>query len=287
MDIKYDGIGRIGVERRKFLKGLGVSAVALGGMPSAVGAQPNNPNTVFELDFSDPADAGDVGPNNAGWQVDRKDTDTWETASFDGDDRLHINIDESGPTPGFQSEQGKKYLPEKGGHWATGHNSSLHYSFYVDPDWEDDGGKRQQTGMWAVIADADSNIVAYSVLEYQDSDAATNPNEGADPGDGAQFRLFLQTGEWVNLGLPKKIQVDPEEGGWVDVKAQFLFKGGNPRVKWYVNNAFIAEDDTIDMFGDPALFLEPILNSENFGEDEDYYYDDIILKEPGKKGKGK
>lgn len=244
-------------------------------------AKPNK--TVFALDFSTGSgDADDIGVNTAGWQVDRYEPDVWEVTTFDGDGRLHINIDESGPSSGFYNEQGKKYLPEQGGHWGTGHNSTLSYSFYVDPDWEDDGGKRQQTGMWGVVGDANSNIIAYPVLEYQDSDAATNPNEGGPPGDGAQFRMFLQTGEWENLGLPRQTQIDPDEGGWVDVEFQFLFKGGNPRVKYYVNNALIGVDDTIDLYGDPALFLEPILNSENFGDDEDYYYDNIALIEPGR-----
>jgi hypothetical protein len=57
-------------------------------------------------------------------------------------------------------------------------------------------------------------------------------------------------------------------------------------VKYYVNNALVGVDDTIDLYGDPALFLEPILNSENFGEDEDYYYDDISLFAPGTPGNG-
>lgn len=268
------------IDRRTALKGIGATTLAMSGLTGVGSAKQNQ--TVFELDFSTGSgDADAVGMSTPGWQVDRYDPDAWEVATFDGDGRLHINIDESGPTPGFYSEQGKKYLPEEGGHWATGHNTTLRYRFYIDPDWEDDGGKRQQTGMWGVVGNADSDIIAYPVLEYQDSDAATNPNEGGTPGDGAQFRIFLQTGEWENLGLPRKTQIDPEEGGWVDVAVQFLFEGGNPRVKYYVNNALIGVDDTIDMFGDPELFLEPILNSENFGQDENYYYDDIALIEPG------
>jgi hypothetical protein len=269
------------IDRRTALKALGASTVALGGVTGLASAAPTK--TVFALDFATGSgDADDVGTNTAGWQVDRSAPETWDIATFDGDGRLHINIDESGPTSGFYNEQGKKYLPQTGGHWATGHNSTLRYSFYIDPDWEDDGGTRQQTGMWGVVGNANSDIVAYPVLEYQDSDAATNPNEGGPPGDGAQFRMFQQTGEWVNLGLPRQTRIDPDEGGWVDVEFRFLFDGGNPRVQYHVNNALIGVDDTIDMYGDPALFLEPILNSENYGNDEDYYYDDIALIEPGR-----
>lgn len=279
------------VRKRTFLKGIGATAATVGGLSGVVGAQPPQ-HTVFDLDFSDPADASTVGANSPGWQVDRRDVDTWEAASFDGDDRLCINIDESGPVTGFDDYQGKKYLPETGGHWDTGHNSVLSYRFYIDPAWEadsdtdgdpdtDDG---QQTGMWGVVADANENIIAYPILEYQDSDAVDSPledeNTNANPEpDGANFRVFLQNGAWYNLGIPRQTRVDPAEGGWVDVSARFIFDDDDPKVLWSVNNAVVAIDDTIGLNGDPALFREPILNSQNFGYDVTYYYDDIKLIE--------
>ncbi|WP_435345829.1 hypothetical protein [Haloarchaeobius sp. HRN-SO-5] len=288
-----------GVSRRTALKaGVLLSSVgAVGVSTLSKAAWAEDPRAaVFDLDFAvGSGDADAVGPDSAGWKVDRKAPDAWETSTLegDGDDgRLHIDIDESGTTSGFRSEQGKKYLPEEGGHWDTGHNTVLSYRFFIDPYWEDDDGKRHQTGMWGVLADANGDVVAYPVLEYQDSDSTGNPNEPEDyvneVPDGPQFRLYTQNDEWLNLGLPKKIRVDPEEGGWVDVKARFLFRG-NPRVMWFVNGALLAVDDTIDNAGDPALFREPILNSENFGEDADYYYDDIRLTVPraGEDGEGR
>lgn len=255
------------------MKGIGTAAIAVGGVSGVAAARPDTPNTVFALDFDAAADAGGVGANHAGWLVDRHAPGAWATASFDGDDRLRIDVDASGPTTGFSRYQGEKYLPEDGGHWSTGHNSTLQYRFYVDPAWESDG-VGQQTGMWCVLGDANENVVAYSILEYQDGDAT---------GDGPQFRLFTQTGEWTDLGLPRRTRVAPVDGGWVTVEARFHVAGGHPRVLWSVNDALLAVDDTIDTYGDPAVFLEPILNSRNFGAEQVYYYDDVVLSAPGRR----
>lgn len=282
--------------KRSLLQGIGASAVALTGLSSIAGAQPNNPNNVFDLDFSDPSDDDTVGSNSAGWQVDRQAPDDWSNTPFDGDDRLGINIDENAPG-GFSSYQGKKYLPEEGGHWNTGYGTVLSYSFYIDPAWEDDGNG-QETGMWGVIADDSGIIVAYPILEYQDSDASDSGN--------ARFRVysyeeFIDENDgdgddgWVDLGLPQSI--NPDEGGWVDVEMRFLrhgrhdkgsgkkLKGG--KINWHVNGSLVYEDNGLPLFaqyegyGSPTTFLEPILNSGNFGEDQMYYYDDISVKAPG------
>lgn len=280
-------MARPSISRRTALKAGGL-ALGLGLGPSSVGARPA-PHEVFALDFQGPSDADEVGASTAGWLVDRQDTGTWESAQFDGDRRLHIVTDGTGPTSGFRDYQGRKYLPESDGHWNTGHGSVLGYRFYVDPAWEKDSGDGvgHETGMWCVIADGGGSIAAYAILEYQDSDAnaATDENPSANPApDGPQFRMWLQTGEWLNLGLPRKTRVDPEEGGWVDVHARMLFDGSTPKVLWHVNDARLATDDTIGTFGNPTTFLEPILNTKNFGADEDHYYDDIRLLDPGREG---
>jgi hypothetical protein len=290
--------------RRTYLRGVGLSAFGLTAVSTGVSAQQQSPNTVFDLDFTDAADAGGVGPTSPGWQVDRKAPYRWETDTFDGDDRLEIDIDENGPTSGFYAYQGKKYLPKEDAHWKTGYGTVLSYRFYIDPEWEGDGNG-QQTGMWGVIADDDDTIVAYPILEYQDSDASDT--------DEARFRVysyeeFIESDDgdgddgWVDVGLPQS--VDPDEGGWVDCEMRWLrhgqFGSGNGKklkggkVNWHVNGSLIYEDNGIpyfatnyDGYGDPTQFFEPILNSRNFGANELYYYDDISLKAPGKRGKGK
>lgn len=249
--------------------------VVAGGLPAVGSAKARTPNTVFDLTFSDPNDAGDVGANAAGWLVDRRAPAGWTTAPYDGDDRLEVTIDGTGPTSGFDSYQGKQYRPAGGGSWEAGHNSTLAYRFFVDPDWESDG-VGQGTGMWAIVGDASGDVVAYSILEYRDGDAT---------GDGAGFRVFEQTGEWVDLGLPRKTRVDPDAGGWVGVEARLHVEGGTPGLSWHVNGARLVDDTSIDTYGTPAVFQAPILNSRNFGTDQTYYYDDIALTAPGRPGR--
>lgn len=220
-------------------------------------------NQLFDLDFDDPADASD-------WSVDRRDTEVWETATFDGDERLHINIDETGDTSGFYSYQGRKYLDD-GEHWYAEKPTVFEYKFYIDPSWETDQAG-QETGMWAVLGNENGGITAYSVFEYQDSDA--------DEDGEAGFRLYKQDGKWYDVSMPGSVK--PEKGGWVKVKAVLVRTNAGPNgeaeLEWFVNNAKVAEDDSINIYGETTQFLEPIMNSGNFGVDQDYYYDDISLE---------
>jgi hypothetical protein len=270
---------RIDLTRRDALKLGGAAFVASAvATPAAAKAKPN---AVFDLDFSDPDDVATNSANAAGWVVDRQAPDDWTT----DDGRLCINIDESGPLPpNFYRYQGKKYQDADGAYWQTGTGSRLSYRFYIDPDWETDGVK-QATGMWLVLGNDEADISAYPILEYQDSDA----NDDGEAGFRAFVYFLDEDGEsaarWEYIGLPKKLKIDPEEGGWVDVEAQIQQTSEGAALKWRVNNKLVLDERNYNLFAPSTQFLEFILNSLNFGVDQTYYYDDITLTEPGRASK--
>lgn len=264
--------------RRAFLKlgTLTASGLLLAGSAGTVAAR--RPNARFDLDFSSAADAADNTPTSAGWVRDRTAPEAWTATGG----QLNIDIDETGDTTGFYAYQGKKYLDADGGYWYAGTGSRLAYRFYIDPDWEsDDVG--QQTGVWPVLGNANGAISAYPVLEYQDGDAN---DETGDAG----FRAFVYetddegdftSAEWVYLGLPRQLGIDPEEGGWVDVEVQLQQTSDGAAIKWRVNGRLVFDERGYNVFDASTQFLEFILNSRNFGEDQIYRYDDIVLTEPG------
>lgn len=255
--------------------------------PDVLNKKPGaNPNAVFSLDFSDPANVADNSTANAGWVKDRQAPEMFEAVTFDGDERLRINIDESGPTSGFYGYQGKKYQDAGGSYWKAESNTRFSYRFYIDPAWEDDGGKEQQTGVWPVLGNASGSISAYPILEYQDSDA----NENGEAGFRAYVYLSDEDGnfagaEWVTIGLPKKLKIDPETGGWVTVEAQLHQNSGGSALKWRINNKLVFDERGYNVFAPSTQYLEFIFNSANFGQDQNYYYDDIMLTEAGHAGK--
>jgi hypothetical protein len=277
---------RIDLTRRDALKLGGAAFVASAvATPAAAKAKPN---AVFDLDFSDPDDVAANSSANPGWVLDRYnpslgyDPVAFTRAMFDGDDRLCIDIDGDGPTSGFYAYHGQKYQDADGAYWQTGTGSRLSYRFYIDPAWEsDDDG--QQTGVWPVLGNANGSISAYPILEYQDSDAS-------DTGEGG-FRVYVYVADedgnfeearWEYLGLPKKLKIDPEEGGWVDVEAQLQRTSEGAALKWRINNKLVADERGYNVFAPSTQFLEFIFNSANFGVDQTYYYDDIALTEPGR-----
>jgi hypothetical protein len=268
--------------RRGALKAGGVAlAAGLGGVP--VHGRPS-PNAVFSLDFGAASDAGDNSPSSAGWVVDRQAPDAWTTATVGGDGRLEINIDESAPTSGFYAYQGKKYQDANGTYWNAGRGSRLSYEFYIDPAWEGDG-TGQETGVWPVLGDADGDISAYPILAYQDSDA----NDDGEPG----FRAYVYESDnqgnfeddrWEYIGLPKKLGIDPEEGGWVSVEAQLQRTNDGAAFKWRIDNKLVLDERGYNVFAPSTQYLEVIVNSVNFGHDQTYYYDNFELTEPGRAG---
>lgn len=264
--------------RRNALK-LGGLALGASMLPFSVGsALAKRPNARFSLDFATASDAGDNTTTAAGWVVDRQAPENWTTDAG----RLCIDIDKTAPTSGFYGYQGKKYLDADGAYWNAGTGSRLSYRFYIDPAWETDG-EGQQTGVWSTLGDVNGGISAYPILEYQDSDANTETGE-------AGFRVYVYESDengdfagakWVYVGLPKKLGIDPEEGGWVTVEAQLQQTSDGAALKWRVNNKLIADERGYNVFASSTQFLEFILNSANFGVDQTYYYDDFELTEPG------
>jgi len=232
---------------------------------------------VFSLDFSSADDAADNTGTSAGWVVDRRAPESWET----DDDRLCIDIDETAETSGFYAYQGKKYQDADGEYWNAGTGSRFSYRFYIDPEWAEDG-EEHESGVWPVLGDADGGISAYPILAYRDADASDT--------DEAQFRAYVYESDedgnfsgakWIDIGLPKKLGIDPEEGGWVDVEAQLQQTNDGAALKWRINNKLVADERGYNVFSPSTQYLEFIVNSINFGNDATYYYDDIELTEPG------
>ena len=252
-------------------------------------AKKAGPNAVFNLTFSDPADASDNTSTSAGWVVDRYAPETFETVLFDGDERLEINIDENGPTSGFQSYHGKKYMDADKTAWGVASNARFSYKFYIDPSWENDG-VGQETGVWTTLGDDAGNIIAYPILEYQDSDVNVNGEAG--------FRAFVYLqdedgnysgAEWLYIGIPKNLGIDPAEGGWVTVEAQIHKTSKGSVVKWRVNNKLVLDERNYNYLYEGVEysslnFVEFIFNSGNFSVDQNYYYDDLVLTDPGYAG---
>jgi hypothetical protein len=249
--------------------------------------QAKHPNAVFGLDFGSPSDVADVTATSAGWTLDRYNGAytppvQFTRAMFDGDYRLCIELNGDGPTSGFYGYQGKKYLDAGEAYWNAGTGSRVSYQFYIDPAWETDG-VGQETGVWLTLGDADGNISAYPILEYQDSEANEETGE-------AGFRVFVYVSDddgnfeearWEYVGLPKKLKIDPEEGGWVTVEAQLQRTNDGAALKWRVENKLIVDERGYNVFAPSTQFLEFIFNSGNFGADEQYYYDDFALSTPG------
>lgn len=238
-----------------------------------------NSRGTFSLDFTDSDDAASATSSSAGWVTDRYEPAVWQTATFDGRSRLHIQVDETGPSADEDTSkeyQGKKYVPDTTrSQWNAGNGARLKYRFYVDPSWESDS-ESHDTGVWIVggedgeSGDVNDTRTDYSILHYQDSSASASGS--------ARFRYFDGAGPntgWHDVGLPSGF--DPQSEGWVDV--EYVFDASDGEHRWYVNGELFYTDSSVGTGTD--VIYRPIVQAVNFGATQDYYYDDLRLVNPG------
>jgi hypothetical protein len=221
-------------------------------------------DAVAGLDFSEAADA------IVNWAVHYYAPQRWESFLVDNEKALRINIDESGPTNACACNnqyQGKSYygpgespappymnLPD---------GSSASFRLYVDPAWESDG-RNQETGVTLVMGDESGTVRAYPKIEYRDSDAT---------GTSASFRVYTAGSGWIEVGMPAGFSA--VTGGWLTV--EFEFSGGSAYI-WRIDGDTMHSD--LGASSDGASRLQYItLDSVNFGQDQDYYYDDIVFRD--------
>lgn len=136
--------------------------------------------------FSDPVV---IGPTQAPgvWYTDRYPPFAFESAFFDGDDRLKHSIDASdcspcrggGFTSAFYDTQGRKYdVPG---------TTAMSIDLYVPAAWEFTG--KRMAGFWGTAFNIGNTVSGFPIVEFT-SDLATPRFRGWD------------NGVWVDMGLP-------------------------------------------------------------------------------------
>jgi cohesin domain-containing protein len=230
-----------------------------------------------------------TGPSQAPgvWYTDRFNPDAFESAFFDGDDRLHIGIsgdDRDGNRGAFDgifyNTQGRKYDVDI----PVGHKWSG--KLYIGSDWTT---TVKRSDIWATTFDSFGGISGFPILGFVSNDPADglNPNPTSpDP----RFRWFTQdtdqdpsngfTPDWIDLGLPTGFSYDR----WWTLEIELT------------DGAFIAHviDDNgvvVLSFTDVLTFGSVragnlIMQAYNFGTnafpiDYDVYWDDIIIGPAG------
>lgn len=138
------------------------------------------------------------------WYTDRYAPAGFQSAFFDGDNRLEhqisagdgANFRPSGFSGAFYNTQGRKFdLPVT--------TTVLSIELYVPSDWASTG--RRMAGLWGTAFNAASDISAYPIIEFT-SDTGTPRFRGYNTNDGS----------WIDLGLPTGFAYD----GWYTLEIE-------------------------------------------------------------------
>lgn len=184
-------------------------------------------------------------PDLSGWYQDRSSPNVFETAEFDGDDRLHIGISGADQqSNSFYNYQGNKHdfgdaIPEY----------SIVGDLFVDSEWETGSWN---VGMWGTLFDSNDDVSAYPIVSYRN---------GADMDAGFYGFNYVEGGWFPVLSVS-----DFDE--WYSLEMAYDELGLN----YFVNGQKVASfDDTYPH----AQIGNIILNSYNSGEDYDVYWDNV------------
>lgn len=217
------------------------------------------------------------------WYTDRYAPATFESAFFDGDNRLQIGVSSADSAanrpPSFASTfyntQGRKYDVDI----PVGHKWSA--KIYLDSGYNT---QVRSTSLWATTLDSQGGVSGFPILGFVSNDPAdalnTNP---ANP--QPRFQFFTQdtdqnpangyTAGYINLGLPSGFS----DNRWWTLEIEMTNGAYLVRVIDDTNGTVLSYIDTATFGSIRASNL--IVQSYNFGEDYDTYWDDVVTAPAG------
>ncbi len=179
----------------------------------------------------------------SGWYTDRYDPAVFEIAEFNGESRLHMRVNPSGPTSGFSSFQGKKYDTN-----LTGDIMTFSIDMYVDADWDTSD---RSVGLWGVGHDEDGIISAYPILAFRGTASTARGFYSWDGAWSDDYMAVENYNEWYNLKF-------------------VLTKGVG--FEYFINNSLMGTFSATNT----SSLENVILNAYNFGEGYDIYWDNFV-----------
>ncbi|GAB7080822.1 PEP-CTERM sorting domain-containing protein [Megalodesulfovibrio paquesii] len=184
----------------------------------------------------------DSSADLVGWYRDRYEPAVFEIASFDGDSRLHIGIDGSDQqSSSFYNYQGMKL------DFGVSVSEIITADLYIDSSWNS-----ANVGIWGTLKTLDGLVSGYPIISWR---------EGAGIISGFySFDYFL--GGWNLLGSGYA------EDAWHTLEMRYT----GSTMDYYIDGVFAYAFDDIWQDG---VIANIILNSYNFGESFDVYWDNV------------
>lgn len=186
--------------------------------------------------------------NDFGWTEDRRLPSTVTSSEFDGDYRLHFEIDSEDKNDTWRDYEGINRTVDNMPSWM---HQSFSIDLYIGSDWD---STDRNAGLWARGEDANGGLTAWPILVYRNM-------EDVDSGFYT-FNYLNGNAGWENYFTVGDL------GTWYNLRFD-LYQGQG--VEYFVNNT------SLGLFADEDTYRlsNVILNAYNFGDDQDIYYDNF------------
>lgn len=183
-------------------------------------------------------------PDLSSWYKDRYLSSVFETAEFDGDNRLRLGVSgQEQQENAFYNFQGRKKdfdVPISA--------YRLTADLYVDSNWGD-----ASVSVWATTRNAENKVSGYPTIAWRDS---------AQVEAGFYAFNYFEPGGWVKIGG------DYEEDQWYTIGMQY----SGSSMDYYLNGKLALSFSAPYQNG----IIDTIhLTAYNFGVDQDVYWDNV------------
>jgi len=184
-------------------------------------------------------------PDTANWYVDRKMPAVFEQTVFDGDSRLHIGISGANVQPdSFYNYQGMKRDFNAG---ISRYDITA--DLYVDSSWTD-----ANIGIWATLFDPSNAVSGYPIVAWR---------EKSDNSIAAGFYAFdYINGGWLTIGTGY------QQNTWHTIGMHYTPSA----MEYYIDGVMALSFSDNSQNG---TWGNIILNSYNFGNNYDVYWDNV------------
>ncbi|USN98764.1 MAG: hypothetical protein H6810_11465 [Phycisphaeraceae bacterium] len=217
------------------------------------------------------------------WYPDRYAPAAFESAYFDGDDRLHHGIDvadsQANRPPSYSSTfyntQGRKYdidIPV-GESWSI--------DLYIPSDW---ATSVRRAGIWATTRDSAGDVSGFPIVGFTSNDPS-DPSNPTPASPTPRFRIYTQdtdqnpgngyNADWVDLGLPGGFSYDR----WWTLETEMTASSYEFRVYDDGGALVLSYSDAITF--DSVRTSDLIIQAYNFGETYDVYWDNLVTGPEG------
>lgn len=208
--------------------------------------------SAFPMTFdTDPVLSGSPGPGV--WYVDRYAPASFESAFFDGDNRLALGLSQADSANNRPSGFGDLFYDTQGRAFDTPGVTSVSIDMYVDGSWA--GTTERVGGLWGVGRDAGNAVSGYPIIEF-----ANGGFQGWDNGVWVSLISAATVDKWYTLS--------------------FALDTASDKIRYFIDGVLLATINANSAVEFGSVIVQGLNRPNPGGVNRTLYFDNLVAPVP-------